>query len=168
MNWYEFDEDEVITCKCGWSGTSKGNLEIQKLSFFFECPECSRALAVFDYPTVELTKSMAASGNEKAKGELEGALRRENFLDRAKVQELAGPEQLPDLEGDDLVIEWDFEGNEGKNGDSFTILRHEGKEIWREVAYYEGIDRFERVLWILREKYGTRIAELRPTKSLSR
>jgi hypothetical protein len=37
------------------------------------------------------------------------------------------------------------------------------QEIWRELAYYEGYRRFAAVFEILRERYGSRLAEVRPT-----
>jgi hypothetical protein len=43
------------------------------------------------------------------------------------------------------------------------VLRHAGVEIWRELAYWEGYTRFETVFAILRERYGRRLREVRPT-----
>ena len=38
-----------------------------------------------------------------------------------------------------------------------------GREIWRELAYFEGYTRFEKVFAILGERYGSRFREVRPT-----
>ncbi len=43
------------------------------------------------------------------------------------------------------------------------MLRHGDREIWRELAYYEGYQRFAAVFELLRERYGSRLAEVRPT-----
>lgn len=164
MSWYDFDENAVVDCRCGWSGpASAGGIEIFSQCFSFECPECGRTLAVFSHPTIDETKRKAAEGNEKAKAELASTLKRETFLERAAASELKDPGELPDLKGDELVIEWDFDDPPEDHQDCWTVLRHDGKEFWREVAYYEGIDRFREVASILREKYGTRLVELRPT-----
>jgi len=123
-------------------------------------------LLVVPYPTHAETREAAANGNEAAKENLKIVEEREAFFARAEEHSLTRPSQLPDLEGDDLVIEWDFKDEEKSvGGDHWTVLRHEGKAIWREVAFYEGINRFESVLWILREKYGNRMAELRPAEA---
>lgn len=159
MGWYEFDEEAEMVCRrCGWTGNAdQADIEIGSLSFHYECPKCSKALAVFDHVLHEETKKKAAEGNEKAQRELPGVLRRESFIERAKASELTSPNQLPDLDGDEIVIEWDFESREGENEDSWTVLRHEGREIWRENAYYEGLDCYSEVASILIEKYGERL-----------
>ena len=159
MSWYEFDEEALMTCrKCGWQGTSKqADLEIGSLSFHYDCPKCSKALAVFDHTSHLETKQMAAKGNEKAKRALPRVLSREEFLARASESELKTPDQLPDLEGEEIVIEWDFEDSKPGEDDNWTVLRHEGKEIWREIAYYEGLDRYREVATILIEKYADRL-----------
>ena len=58
------------------------------------------------------------------------------------------------------MIDWDLEGQDDED---WTVLRHDGQEIWRELAYYEGYQRFAAVFEILRERYGSRLAEVRPT-----
>jgi len=166
MSWYDFDENQVVECRCGWRGpVSAGGIEICSQCFAFECPQCGKTLAVFSPPTIDETKKKAAEGNKKAQGELASALRRESFIERATASELDSADQLPDLDGDEIVIEWDFEDRQDPNGDNWTVLRHEGREIWREIAYYEGVDRYFEVAEILREKYGPRFADLEPTQA---
>ncbi len=71
MGWYEFDENAVKTCRCGWTGaTASGDLEITDLVFHWDCPDCGKALAVFSHIPVEVTKRKAAEGNPKAIEEL--------------------------------------------------------------------------------------------------
>jgi hypothetical protein len=79
---------------------------------------------------------------------------------RAHRLELRETTQLPDLDGGRLVIDWDFEE---RDNEQWTLLRHGDREIWRELAYYEGYLRFAEVFGILRERYGPRLAEVRPT-----
>lgn len=165
MSWYEFDEQAIVECRCGWSGpTSSGGIEIFSECFAYECPTCGRTLAVFAPPTIEETKQKAAAGNEKAKGELASALRRKAFLERAKSLELKGTGQLPDLDGEEIILLWDFD--DGKPGDreSWTVLRHGEREIWREIAYFEGKERYFEVASILCQKYGKNLKDLRPTQ----
>jgi hypothetical protein len=46
-----------------------------------------------------------------------------------------------------------------------TVLRIDGHEIWREIVYYEGKRRYFEVAAILRQKYGERLRDLRPTEA---
>jgi hypothetical protein len=117
-------------------------------------------LLIVAYPTLASTRAAAAAGNELAAEELRLAERREQRLARAERSKLREPDQLPDLAGSALVIDWDFEE---RDGETWTILRHEGRELWGELAFWEGYERFAEVFEILRRRYGGRLAELRPT-----
>lgn len=75
---------------------------------------------------------------------------------------LASADQLPAIEGGGVRIEWDFCE---EDGESWTILRHDGNEIWRELACYEGYERFADVFALLHERYGERFRELPPSRS---
>jgi hypothetical protein len=68
------------------------------------------------------------------------------------------------LTGEDLEITWDFEPDEAGE-DGWTVLRHGERVIWREVGMNEALSHFDEVLWILREKYGRRLASLTPTRA---
>gem|GEM_PF-4135362 len=83
---------------------------------------------------------------------------------RFEESKLKSNSQLPDLEGDDLKIIWDFEEH-GEDEDSWTVLRHGDLVIWREIGTKEALPRFEEVIWILREKYGPRLTSLLPTRA---
>ena len=43
------------------------------------------------------------------------------------------------------------------------MLRHEERVLWRELAYWEGIDRFREVAALPQKKYGSRLRGLKPT-----
>ena len=87
-------------------------------------------------------------------------MRKQARWSRARQLALEEPSQLPDLPGAQIRIDWDFEA---ADGETWTVLRHNGAEIWRELAYYEGAPRFAEVFEILRARYGTRLTEVRPT-----
>ncbi|MBK8293708.1 MAG: hypothetical protein IPK93_02635 [Solirubrobacterales bacterium] len=163
LSFYDYDRDRTISCPCGWSGLCSENEDYFSEVLDVRCAKCDRMLLIVSYPTHDATRAAAATGNERAIENLQHVNEREAFISRAKVRQLKRANQLPNLDGAELVIEWDFEDRERKDGDSLTVLRHGDRVIWREVAYYEGIDRFEEVLWILRKKYGDRFIELRPT-----
>lgn len=168
VDYYEYDRNRMVTCRCGWTGRAGDHEDYFREVLDIRCAKCDEMLLVVAYPTHERTRAAAAAGNEEAEKEMKKVIEREAFFARAEEHALHSASDLPDLEGDDLVIEWDFDDSEKPRvKDYWTVLRHEGREIWREVAFYEGINRFEQVLWILREKYGSRLAELRPTSASS-
>jgi hypothetical protein len=79
-------------------------------------------------------------------------------VDETRLRE---PAELPALVGDQLLIDWDFED---RDGEQWTDLRHGDVQIWREVAFWEGIGRFAEVVKILQAaRYGSRLIEVRPT-----
>lgn len=165
LNYWDYHRDTPVTCPgCGWTGCPPGHEEVYDDLLDVHCPDCGRMLLVVPFPTLEETRAAAAEGNPDAQEELPDAEARHNaresFLRRAKQTELAEAAQLPDLHGDRLIIEWDFEES---NDERWTILRHGTREVWREIAYYEGYTRFAEVFEILRARYGSRLAEVRPT-----
>lgn len=119
-------------------------------------------LLIVAFPTIEETRAAAAAGNARAQAELPNVDAREERLNRAQDLELKSADQLPDLEGDTLRIDWDLEERDDEH---WTVLRHGDREIWRELAYYEGYERFAAVFELLRERYGSRLAEVRPTSA---
>lgn len=165
LNWYDYDRERIVECGCGWSGRSRDEENYFREVLDVTCPKCDTMLLIVAYPTHDETRAAAAAGNQDAIRTLPQVESRVEFLESAAASELKEPEQLPDLEGDEIIIEWDFEDREQLKEPLWTVLRHKGQEIFREHAYWEGIYRFEEVLWILREKYGPRLVELRPTDS---
>jgi len=166
VSYYEFDGDRQITCDCGWSGRAgQGSQEIHRELYDISCPACDRMLLIVPYPTHEETRAAAAAGNPSAERELARVESREAFFARAESHKLTEHSELPDLDGEEIVIEWDFEGPAEDDGhrDSWTVLRHGDRVIWREIAFYEGYERFGEVLGILRKRYGPRLIDLRPT-----
>jgi hypothetical protein len=137
-------------------------MEIYEALLDVTCPECRRGVCVVPFPTIEEVKRAAAEGNPNAQKELSGYLRRERHLQRLAELELKSAEELPELEGERLAFEWDFEGGEGER---WTVIRCGEREVWREPAVYEGISRFNEVKVLLRERYGARFASLTPTRA---
>jgi hypothetical protein len=167
VKYFEFDSDRIVTCDCGWSGKAgHGNREDYRALYDISCPNCDRMLFIVAYPTHEETREAASAGNREAKQNLVVVAHREAFLARAEEHKLTAADELPDLEGDELVIDWDFEepAKDEERKDSWTVLRQGDRVIWREVAFYEGYERFGEVLEILRSRYGPSLIDLRPTE----
>ena len=66
--------------------------------------------------------------------------------------------QLPDIDGQELVFEWDQEG------ERYSVVRYGDRVVWREETGWEVYDSFERVATALRYKYGPRLKDLVPTR----
>jgi hypothetical protein len=159
---WDYDANAGLSCPaCGWSGTGAGHEELHAELLDVRCPDCDQMLLIVPYPTAEETRAAAAAGNEAAAAELEDVEKREAFLERAGESALTDPAQLPDLPGDNLTIHWDLERREG---DRWTVLRHEETVLWQEIAFYEGYERFVEVVELLKRRYGNRLSEVRPTE----
>ena len=158
---WSFDPDMEVTCpNCGWSGNGAVNYFDELMDV--RCQHCDNIILLVPYPTATETRAAAAAGNPGATEELAIVEAREAFQARAQDTELKEPSQLPDLSGEQLLIEWD---QEAQDGQQWTVLRCDGTEIWRELAYFEGYKRFASVFEILLKRYGTRLAEVRPTRA---
>lgn len=116
----------------------------------------------FPTPTAAETRAAAAAGNPGAIEELAIVEAREAFQAGHRTPSWRKRVSFRDLSGEQLLIEWD---QKAQDGQQWTVLRCDGTEFWRELAYFEGYKRFARVFEILRERYGTRLAEVRPTRA---
>lgn len=74
---------------------------------------------------------------------------------------LKGPEQLPNIEAGQFTLDWDTIEQEGK--ESWTVIRLNREEIFREFAFWENGERYGQVASILKAKYGDRLKDLVPT-----
>jgi hypothetical protein len=94
-------------------------------------------------------------GTEEEKA---SASERQDFLGRVKAAELKSPDQLPEIEADEIVITLCEEHKtDGKDGS--IVLYWNEKEIWREILTYEYYDRYLELGEILKEKYGNRLID---------
>jgi hypothetical protein len=69
---------------------------------------------------------------------------------------LVSSAQLPDLEGETLVLTWD-------QIDADSLILHGDSVIWREWTGWEVYARFEEIAVILKQKYGKRLTDIAPT-----
>lgn len=152
---------------CGWQGPGS---ELQTGEMFrelmeMECPGCGQRLLIVSYPTLAESR---ANWSKLSEGERAEVAAIELFNRRFESASLKAPNQLPELEGDELVLDWDFaETSRGTAGEyptnRETVIRHRQFEVWREPALWEGYERFIEVLGMLRKRYGARLKDLVPT-----
>ncbi|GAO02689.1 hypothetical protein [Anaeromyxobacter sp. PSR-1] len=167
---------------CGW----KGKIDPAMLGRYdgylaFECPHCDKCLAIIPFPTVDDIKA-----NWDGFTELQKSYYGTRFsLDgEFEAHHLERPDQLPDLPDDPLVLVWDYEETPDpelerrtetpsdetrqlvtglKATKSHTAIKHDGRAIWRERAYYQCLGRYAQVIDILKQKYGERLKDLVPS-----
>ena len=161
LSYWNYDKNAPLSCpSCGWRGRGAGNEELHSQLLDVTCPDCDEMLLIVSFPTRRQTRTAAAVGNPRAERELTSATEREERVNRAAKLELREPSQLPELAAPEVLIDWDVEE---PDDDPWVILRHQGAEIWREVAFYEGYERFAAIFKILKRRYGARLVEVRPT-----
>lgn len=155
---------EIFTCPvCGWRGTfEEGSVEIYEELMDSSCPDCewfdAPMLAIVSWPTIQECED----NRDKMEAiDIMALDMRKDFLAKFESMRLKSPDELPDLAGSEITITWDIAGEEPGG---YTVLIHEGKEIWREPAVYEGYERFGEVVDLLKEKYGSRLIDVEPTK----
>jgi hypothetical protein len=167
FKYYSTWQREAFTCsRCGWTSTvSLADLDDPcGGAATIQCPKCYRRIGVVVFPNLSDTEEAAAQGNEEAIRELPGmqdrikhfAARNEKF-EREKLQSV---DQLPELKGDALEFLWDIED---AGGDTYQIIRLGETEVWRELAFFDSIPRFNEIKEFLRNRYGIRFKSLRPT-----
>ena len=163
LRYWDYDPDVAISCsECGWSGPGAGNEEMFQALLDVRCPQCRNMLLIVSYPTIgETRERRRRPATQRAAAELPRAEAAKSRLAWATGLLLREPTQLPDLDESEVTIDWDFEDRDGEH---WTVLRHRGVEIWREPAFYEGYERFVEVFEILRQRYGARLREVRPTE----
>ena len=160
---------ESFTCsQCGWRGTvGCQDLEIGGGAAIIECPKCCRSLGVVQFPTLRDTEEAAAKGNAEAIAALPGFQQRIKsnweLLERFAQEKLLSTDQLPELEGDALALIWDFD--KGADGEYYQIIRLGDIELWRELAFFNNVRRYNEVKELLKQKYGARFQSLTPTSA---
>lgn len=150
----------LLTCPtCGWTGTfNQGWTEIYEMLEDCHCPGehgflDRPMLAILQFPTLKEYRENWDNLPEHEKDYVEAI---EISLDRFNQGKLKSYDQLPDLESSVLDLIWDEEINE-------TLIRCGNQILWREPVRYEALWRFEEVVALLKEKYGTRLRDLEPT-----
>jgi len=70
------------------------------------------------------------------------------------------PTDLPDIDNECIKIKYSLEDVKDSDHPVDLVLFHDDTEIWREMAFFEDIERFVEIAQILIEKYGNRLADI--------
>ena len=167
--YYSDWQKELFACgRCGWTGNvGYGDLEAGDAAAIIECPKCFSSLGVVLYPNLAETKEAAANGNAeaiKALPSFESRIKdNSKLLETFDREKLRRTDQLPNLDGESLEFNWDFE--KGDDSEWHQVIRAGDAEVWRELAFFNNVPRFEEIKELLRAKYGTRFRSLTPTQA---
>lgn len=142
--------------KCDWNGTGEQADEDMGTSSGFPllCPRCGEYIDWIDV-TVSLD-DLLTYGTEEDKA---SARQRQAFLSRVRAAELKSPDQLPDIEADEIIITLREEEKSTTDSDAYIVLLWKEKELWREVRSFEYYPRYLELGNILKEKYGDRLVD---------
>ena len=160
FRYYDDWKSTVVECaQCEWKGTFyQGSVGYFDELMDTSCPVCDKMLAVVPYPTIAESEQNWDRLTDQEKQEVSA---RKKWLAEWDAASLKSVNQLPELEGNELSLEWDM--IETKSGRKFTIIRYRDREVWRELASWEGYNRFRKVAAILKEKYGQCLVDVVPT-----
>ena len=167
--YYTHDTTSQVTCPdCGWAGTfadlKLSNESEEFLLVGFECPVCFENIVLAPFPTINQIRSAAKRGNTRAIHDLAAAEERDRQDAAREASLLGSADQLPalDLPGPTRFI-WDAEIVEG---DHWTVIRvaPDGRQIWREAAFWEGWERFPKMRDLLCKRYREGFGDLGLTR----
>ena len=154
--------NSTLTCgACGWSGLGKETSLSESFTdgAEYQCPRCAVDFGFVVFPTLaEAATDPRADPFDRDAARL--AMSRHEQFERTKLK---SPQQLPDLDPSPTTLAWDEVATEGQSAESVVIL-HEDLEIWREQSFYENYERFGQVAALLKDKYGSTLVDLIPTK----
>jgi hypothetical protein len=154
------DSESKITLLVRLLDEGAVSLNAVALRIFSETPETA--------PSLRDTEQAAAAGNEEAIRDLsekrERIRRLEARMNKFWSNHLHSLEQLPELEGDEsLEFTWDIAVHVGDENEDYQIIRVGEREVWRELAFWDNMVRFNEIKDLLKRKYGTRFKSLTPT-----
>ena len=164
--WYSDWKLLQFTCQhCGWTG--KGEKAFPNEVGVMECPECDHGVAYVQFPSLRDTEQAAAAGDEEAIRDLpekrERIRRLEARMNKFRSNHLHSLGQLPELEGESLEFTWDIAVHVGDENEDYQVIRVGEREVWRELAFWDNMVRFNEIKDLLKRKYGTRFKSLTPT-----
>jgi len=155
---YEYDGVEVECPNCGSANVLNRDAgEYDDSGLAFRCRKCPCYLVFIKWPT-------------RAEAEAAGDVAQVKMLDLISARHglfkrscLLSAKQLPDVAHNSFILNWDLYEDEKK--ECYTQIKYVDKVIFTELALWEGGFRYREVAEILKEKYGSRLLDLVPTRA---
>ena len=160
LNYYNFEASRVH-CNgfggCGWRGLGKETeTELFDELFKFFCPKCGIGIGLVAYPFESETRDAADQGNPEAISELAGIERGKIQAEKILRSQISQINELNDISDQDIDIEFWLDGP-----DDWLVISGNGAELGRELCFFESIEPIERLLPLLKEKFGNRLKTIR-------
>lgn len=165
MRWFDNWQSVRLTCdKCSWKGSVKKSAVEpgdgdSGSAREYRCPRCSHLLLTVEHSaSLEVMMANWNILNDATRGAI---LCRPERQERIEEEKLKSPSELPGLKS-------------GPNFLTFKLTWHPDPEVsysiwhgiqflWIQPATWEGHSEFLRIAEIIRERYGRRITDLKPT-----
>jgi len=151
-----YEELDFSCKKCDWSGTGKEASEGDGFSDGFPilCPKCRAYIEWIDVMVSH--EDIMTYGSEEQKAR---ELKRIAFINRIRTTELRSPDQLPDIDADEIIITLQEIESTEADSDDYIVLYWNEQELWRGIRSFEYYDRYLAFGEILKEKYGKRLID---------
>lgn len=160
MNYYDW-MDQLHPCNnCGWLGPGKSAelLEAFGECAEYACPNCHEKIGVVAFPTrTEALSDPRADPTDKKVAQTQLTRWKQHEATKLKL-----PAQLPDIASHSILLLWDEDGDDWHSDN--VLIRYGDRVIWKEMTFYENYLRFDQIVAILRQKYGSALMDLVPTR----
>jgi len=164
-NVYTYKKYQFKCKKCSWEGLGAETIDLTDVINFCgaNCPKCHSLIEFISYPSnKEVLRFGTAKDKKKAEGWIKEEERMKKEWDRQRKEypPLNSPDQLPEIDEDEIIISLREEGEKsGIYKHEFIVLYWGKQEIWREHTYFEYYTAYLRMGKILKEKYGERLVD---------
>jgi ssDNA-binding Zn-finger/Zn-ribbon topoisomerase 1 len=155
----DYSGTEVECPNCGKINVLKEDAgEYDSSGLLVGCAGCPCCIAFVQWPT----RDEAEAAGDRAQIQMFDIMTtRQQRFDQGCLK---SPDQLPEIRDDAFTLEWALEkGNRFNKDEVYTVIKHRGKTIFRELALWEGGFRYRRVADILKKKYGSHLTDVIPT-----
>lgn len=162
LNYYNFEVSQVH-CNgfggCGWRGLGKETeTELFDELFKFFCPKCRIGIGLVEYPFEFETRDAAGQGNPEAIRELAGIERGKIQAEKILGSQINQINELNDISDQFIDIELWLDGD---GWETNLVIAGNGTELGRELCFFESIEPVERLLPLLKEKFGNRLKTIK-------
>ena len=157
VEYYSAWMEETHICRCGWQGPGKeldwSEMDSMGLEYF--CPSCLEDLLFVKFPSIDEAMKHRDELPPLDREMLDSIRANRDRIDKRVMI----PDELPDIDDSRFVLDWFV------TSDHRVEIRHGDRIIMTEPSWYESAERFVEVARILKQKYGNRVCDLRPSES---